>query len=173
MNVFSIIAGWFKSKPRETGDVYKPHERLIYRYWNGKEIILADPLILYKRVMEVGPSISIDFKGAVSPLKKAPQYHDSLVATVRKVFSINSLADGGLTESESLDLLDHFLTYVESLQKKTSTSVILPTATSASSDSSSADSQPTPNTAASGSTGSESVTVGRTPSPTEQESPSA
>lgn len=108
---------WFSWKGRSKDDVFKLSERKIYSYFNGKEMIKADPLALYKKVAEVGPSLSIDIKVAKSPSKDATKAHNSLIQQIREIFDVPSFKDGGLTEAELQALLDHFLTYCEGVKK--------------------------------------------------------
>ena len=105
-------------------DVYRPSERIIYRYHDGTKWVRADPMVLWKRLMERGPAISIDTQVASSPSKDAKKAHDALIANIRLIFDLAPLNEGGLTEQESADLLDHFLIYTQSLKKKAN---LLPT----------------------------------------------
>lgn len=157
--------GWlFRLFGFGTDDVYRPRQRLIYRYWNGTRTIQADPMVLFKRVMEVGPSLSIDIKVSTSPSKDAQTAHAGVMDKIRGIFSVGTFDKGGLTDLETAGLLDHFLTYCDRLKKN-----MRPTATSAAVTSvitapSLDDNQPTLSGSGSGSTGAEPSTVPPSPS---------
>ncbi len=139
-------------------------DRQIYHYHNGKEEIHADPMILYKAMMKVGPELSIDMKVATSASKDAEKAHDSLIKKIRGIFSLKSLEEGGLTENESIDLLDHFLIYTEVLKKNSSPLVTSPMVTSHPSSPSSAEKPTTLSSSECGSTDKEPSTAGPMPS---------
>lgn len=145
-------------------DVYKPAERRIYQYWDGTRMVKEDPMVLWKRVMDKGPEISIDMKVARSISSGAREAHDKLLKNVREVFSLKPFGEGGLSEWDALDLLDHFLTYCGMVKKNSN-----PSATSSSSSvdspTSSGEGPPTPPSSDSGSTGSECTSDVPPPSP--------
>lgn len=125
---FYRVIDWFASFFRPSpDDVYHPRERLIYRYWTGKEEKSGDPMTIYKRMMEVGPALSIDIKVATSPSKDAKKAHDGMMTHIRNIFGVSSLEDGGLSEIETAQLLDHFLRYCERIKKKQSGSATIST----------------------------------------------
>ncbi len=172
MGIFGWLKGWF-SKESTTDDSYSPGQRRIYRYFNGDKEISADPMVLYKRVMDVGPSLSADIKVSASISRGARGAHASMVKTLREIFSVKSLEEGGLTEQEVCDLFDHFMTYCDDLKKNSSQPATSPEATSPSGPSPSTEekSPPTAGTSDSGSTEKGSCTGPPTPSPSERESP--
>ena len=157
--------------PEDSYDLYKPRERLIYSYFDGRQIVKADPIYLYKRLMARGPEIDIDRKVAASESKGALQAHDSLVSKLREVFEVKSLQEGGLTDSEITTLLDHYLTYTEILKKKWNPS-LTSSASLVDSAASSAESRPTSSISAFGSTAKEPFSVNAGRSLTEQPSAS-
>lgn len=115
--------------------IYKPKERLIYQYYNGKEVVKADPMTLYKKVMDVGPEMAIHFKVAKSQARDAKGAHDALIGEVRKIFGIVSMEDDpdhGLPQMETMEVLDHFLTFIARVKKNSRT---LPTPSAPSEDS--------------------------------------
>jgi len=160
--------------PRERSNLYRPRQRQIYHYWNGQKVIAADPMILYKRIMDVGPELDAVIRIAASQSKEAPRaYHDMLVL-VRGIFDLQALAEGGLTETEAAGLLDHFMLYTSELKKNgsppaTSSTSSAPTPSSESGDAASA----TRPTSDSGSTANACSTGGPGPSPTASVLPSA
>lgn len=97
---------------------YSAKRRKIYTYWNGKAYVQADPMELAKKLFQVGQALSIDMKIAAFPnYPAAPSAHDSMVATIRELFDLVPLPEGGLSESESVDLLNHFLIYLGMMKK--------------------------------------------------------
>lgn len=169
--MFRWIKNLFGSNGHEAYDVYKPAKRLIYSYWNGINQVQSDPMNLYKRMMDKGVELSIDVKLANSQSKDNKKGHDSLVNNVREIFRIKSFEEGGLTELEALNLLDHFLGYCEWLKKNSSRSPTLSN-NSVDSTSSSEESPIISNSSASGSAENESFTEKPVPLPTALESPS-
>ncbi len=166
------LFGWLFSRS-EIFDIYKPRERLIYKYFNGKEEIAADPLTLWKKVMAVGPEMSIDIQVSQSPMKNAPEAHTELLSKIRGIFTVTPLNEKGegLSELETVELLNHFLIYSERLKKNTS-----PYATSSSNSEvsavSSGDGPVTRNTSDSGSTENVPSTENPIPPPSEPLPPS-
>lgn len=135
-------------------DVYRVRERQIYRYFDGQKEVAADPLVLYKRVMDVRPALAVDIKVARAGMMGSKEAHEAVLGYVRQVFNLKPLADGGLTEAEALGLLDHFLAYVDGVKKNTRPSATSAAETSEASPSSSGEGPPTPSTSDSGATAS-------------------
>lgn len=105
-------------------DLYRPRQRLIFHYWNGQREVHADPLVLYRRMMDVGPELDVDLSLAQSTLagyKTQVDGHLEALAKIRTIFEVQPLAEGGLTETESFDLLYTFMAYTYSLKKNGST----------------------------------------------------
>lgn len=151
-------------------DLYKPTERRIYNFFNGKGTVRADPVHLWKRMMEKGPEIDINRRVATSKSKDAVKAHGELINNIHWLFSTEPLSAGGLTDEEAVQLLDHFLNYCEESKKNSKLS-----ATSSpnweDSEASSAGDQPTTNSSASGPTDNGSPTVPPPLSPKESVSP--
>lgn len=154
-------------------EIYSVTQRNIYCYFDGNKKVYCDPIALWKRLMDNGPELSIKIKVAFSQSKGNIQAHTQLVEQVREAFGVKPFRvnpDGtseGLTEVETVDLLNHFLTYVGGVKKNSSGS---PTTqgegTSHTSEPPSEGSPPTENGSDSGSTGSgpSSDTPGPSPS---------
>ena len=130
MSVWNWLKSLFKrgasNAPRF--DVYSPEERAIYSYNDGEKIVRADPLTLYRKIMEVGPSLAIDLKVSTSTLMKEAdktKAHYSLLKQIREIFNLKSFEEGGLTELETVEILDHFMTYSNDLKKKQKMNVTL------------------------------------------------
>lgn len=154
-------------------DYYHPGERKLYKYFNGKEMVTEDPMVLYKKIMDVGPELDVDWKLAMSISKDARLGHNKLVEKVRKVFAIPPLKEGGLTETETVDLLFHFMIYTGMIKKNSQTVATPATAPSPSTESSPAGESATTNTSDSGSTATDTETSKQELSPSELASPSA
>ncbi len=168
-----MIWNWFKKFTSDEDDIYRPKERLIYSYHDGKELRKADPMTLYKRLLAKGPELGVDMKVMASPLKEAPQAHERFLDKIRDVFAVKRYEEGGLTEVETLDLFDHFLEYAERLKKKGSPPPTLLTVTPDPSASSPVENPTTPNTSDSGLTANVPSIVSPPPPPSEPASPSA
>lgn len=147
-------------------DVYQPKERLIYRYFDGQKTVVADPLLLYRKVMGIGPELSVDLKVSQSSSKDAQKAHENAQMKIREVFGVLPLADGGLSELETMDLLDHFLAYCDRIKKNSSPSPTSPVETSAPSERSCEEDPRTSNSLDSGSTDAGSSISTPEPSPT-------
>lgn len=162
---------WLFGK-RKTYDIYHPRERMIYHYFDGQKVVHADPLQLERKLMDVGPELSIDMKVAKSISKDAAKAHTEMVKKCREIFNVKSVEEGGLTELETVLLLEHYLAYTDEVKKNWSRIVTPPTATSAPYACSLDVAPPTPNSSGSGSTGGENITVAQQSSPMEPALPS-
>lgn len=108
----------------ESDPIFSEKDRLIYRYRvSANEHVSADPMTLYKKVMTKWGSIATDVTVATSPSKDNIKQSDSLLATIREIFGVKPYEEGGLTEIETADLLDHFLSWTSSLKKSTKTTM--------------------------------------------------
>ena len=167
--------GWIRRLfgKEESLEIWTPGERRIFAYFDGQQVRKADPIVLYKELMARGPEIDISRKVAASESKDALKAHGDLVALIREVFGVQTLAGGGLTDPEVVDLLDYFLGYVEDVKKKCPSPLTSPGATSAAMASSSAKGQAIPPSSAFGSTASGNSTSKRQPSPSAPASPTA
>lgn len=183
IDMFMRLFSWIKSLFIHNGDrwdIYLPNERGIYPYFNGERMVNADPIALYKRVMEVWPELSIDATVARSTLladKETIKGHTAMTDKIRGIFQLKPLTNGiecvgTLTDKQATDLLDHLLIYCERLKKNSSRSATLSTKPADLPPSSEA-SQATPPLPASGCAASEPPIAGPGPSPSEQQSPSA
>lgn len=130
------IRSWWEKKPPAPEpevyryDLYHPQDRLIYSYWDGKEERRVDPMSVYKKMMEVGQEISTARKVARSPSKDARKMHDRMIELIRGVFDVTPYEEGGLSETETTDLLDHYLIYLEWVKKNSGMSTTTPEETS-------------------------------------------
>lgn len=159
-----------------THNVYAPAERNIYRYWAGQGAgyVDADPMVLFKRFVSVRAALAIEFKVSALPgHKDAPAAHDKAVRLIREIFDLKEFAQGGLTETEAIGLLNHFVSFCESVKKKPPSGPTSATETSPPSPPSPGDSPAISGSSDSGSTASDTTTGPPTPSPSGPQSPSA
>ena len=172
MSLFSWLKSFFVSPSYEESiDVYRPEERLLYSYWNGTELVRCDPIQLYKRMMAKGPELSIDIKVAQSKSKDAVKAHDSMIKTIREIFSLKPMEEGGLSEIETIELLDHFMRFSDIIKKNSSPSTIFAEGQSGNSEPTKAEPPPTSSSLHSGSLEKEDSIETPPSSPTEPELP--
>lgn len=114
----------------QSDDLFKPSERRIYRYWDGKEVLSKDPMELWKRLMDVAPELNVDIKLSRSPSKDAMKGYQGAVNKTRKVFEVKTYEEQGLTDVECMLLLDHFLNYMGAVKKNSEISPTSPMETS-------------------------------------------
>ncbi len=145
--------GWLLRlfKRRDPMELYTPKERAIFWFFDGQTVRKADPMVLFKRVMDKANDISIAYKVARSESKDARLYHEKFIGYIRDIFEIKRLEEGGLTETETATLLDRLMDYIDDVKKNSSPLPPLP-APSPSSSSPSDASPATPNGSASTST---------------------
>lgn len=173
-----------KAAPAHSFDLYRPAERYIYSYFDGAKIVRADPIELYRRIMSKWPELRTDIAVSQSPSKDAARCHERMIATLRELFNVKALDPverTGLTEVETIELLNHFFTFNGEVKKNSSGPPTSPTATSPptpqptagpSSDSSSGES-PTTKNSDSGSTANGQPSDAPTKSPSVPEPHSA
>lgn len=161
-----------EKEPEAGFSLYKPKERLIYGYFDGQDIVYCDPLELYQNLMSVAPTLDIDIKVANSPMKDANQAFQEACLKVRDIFKVKPYKEGGLTETECMDLLGHFLNFCHTVKKNASESPTTPSEVSSTTNSSSVDSPATTNTSATTSAKDESSIDKPESSPSEPELPS-
>ncbi len=137
---------WFVNLFRKDDvDYYKPKERLLYKYWDGKKKVQADPMILYRRLMEKGTDLTCDMQVAYSMSKDRFKARVAMIDKIQWIFSIKSLEEGGLTETHCEGLLNHFISWCDSLKKNLNPSPTSQTAASPPSNLSLEENQPTEN----------------------------
>ncbi len=139
---FTSIAGKLDPTPDPTYrlDVYDPGERLLFRFFTGmddqgkKVFVEDDPMVLHKRLMDVGPELDADMTAAQVPESKFSKAgHDGMVAKIKTIFQVKEFKRGevgGLTELELVDLLNQFFIYCGGVKKNSSPTVTSPTTTS-------------------------------------------
>jgi hypothetical protein len=183
------------AKKRPGGwDAYHPGERKIYSYFDGQGTVKADPMVLWKKyrgmkadidsnydLANAGPKLASDpnLKGEAYEKitrdlrEKARKGHDRYIELVRELFGVKTLAEGGLTDGEADDLIDHFLWYVFELKKNTPRTATTATGSSPTSPppTSGAENPPTKPTSDSGSTGTDEGTGPPAPSSTAPDTP--
>ena len=105
-------------------------------------------------------------------MKDAGNAHAKMLEQIRSIFQVEPLAAGGLTEYETVGLLDHFLLYCAELKKNLRSFATLSESPAAVSANSSDANPPTEKPSESGSTASAHSTGEQPLSPSEPESPS-
>ncbi len=178
--LFDWILSFFKSKspskPQGDYDLFYPEELQIYRYFNGKEIISVDPMVLHRKVFSKGEDLRVDWMVARSSSNDAAKSYLNYVLKIRDIFNVKSLEEGGLDEVSTVDLLDHFLEFCEIKKKASNPTPIQPTETSQPTPISSGvtkeESQPIPNSSPTGSVEKEFGSVKQEQLPLVPEQPS-
>lgn len=167
---FSWLLSFFWT-PSSPLDLYHPKERLIYAYFTGKEIIKADPMILYRKFKDKEVLIDSAIKAIRGPESKWKEPERiNFIKYIREIFDLKSFEEEGLTELELSDLFNHFLTYCGDVKKNSNQSQTSSTPTEDSKSSSEAD-QPISNSSDSGLTKNESSIDKQESLPTDQQSP--
>jgi hypothetical protein len=107
-------------------DLYRPKERKLYGYWNGYKTIWEDPMVLWKRFMDVGPELSADIRASNFVLnnnyKASIEASDNIIDKIRSIFDVKPYdkenpCQSGLTEIQLTDLLGHFMMYCDYIKK--------------------------------------------------------
>jgi hypothetical protein len=105
-------------KPVKSSGMFRPKERLIYTYWDGQKDRAGDPLELIRKLTGIdGFSLEHDAKLAAGQTPEATKALGRLVEAVRSAFGVKNLEEGGLTETETLALLHHFLDFLREVQR--------------------------------------------------------
>lgn len=152
-------------------DTYRPREQLIYHYWDGQKMRSVDPVKVYKKMAEVGQELSANIRVSTSPSKGAAKAYESVVKSIRGIFDLQSFEEGGLTEIDTVGLLDHFLIFCGRLKKNTNPSSMSSTSLADSKISSAEESQRITPSSDSGSIANDPSTEKLASSPTEPLSP--
>ena len=103
--------------PEEEFDLYEPKKRQIYRYFNGIEVVKADPMTISKKISEHGADLDIAIKVANSQHSDAPKALYEVIEKVRSVFNIKPFKEEGLSDVEVLGLFAHFINYCDTVKK--------------------------------------------------------
>lgn len=109
-----------KSPPQEEyepGAFFKPKERIIYGYFNGEGKVYVDPAILWQKVMSKGVEISNDLAALDMPSKFTGPAYKTLMKNLREGFGVKPFEEGGLTDTEMFDLLQHFIEFCGDVKK--------------------------------------------------------
>lgn len=165
--------GWLRKLFEDDYSVYHPGEQKIYHYWDGQKYVNADPLRLFKRLMDIAPELAVDIQVSTSSLAKdkdAIKASDKVAEKLYKIFDVKRVEEGGLTEAKMSELLDHFLLYCEIVKKNSPPLPTMPP--SGARIFTSNGNPPTSNTSDSGSTAKPTSTAKPEPSPSEPASPS-
>ena len=102
--------------------VFAEDEMLIYQYYDGKKMVRADPMVLWKRASEKLAELQVDIKLAQTEgpamEKVANEAYYKALEKIRYIFNVAPLdEDGGLTEGKTFDLFWHFMDFVYEVKK--------------------------------------------------------
>ena len=175
---------WLRSKfipsqPQadEVAPLYSEEEQGIFSYFDGKQLVRADPMVLHRRLAAYGADLEIDLQVADSPMKDAPAALQKALKKIRDAFELpaptNDLKapdEGCLTEAGVLVVFNRFIAFCNDIKKNWRPLQTPPAAEPIASLSSTAENPHTPNTSDSGSTANESSTDSPGPSATESAS---
>lgn len=156
--------------------IYQPQERFLYKYFNGEKVTAVDPLAMFKKFLDIQGDLLGAIAVARSEMKDARKEDDKAVKMCREFFGVKPWdpeTQTGLTELESLNLMDHFIDFCESVKKNSNPTQTSPEETSDTTPLYSEESPPITNTSDSGSTESDKPTEPPGSLPEEQQSPSA
>lgn len=93
-------------------------DRPVYRWFDGRDMVSADPVILHQRYSRVAVALRTDLMNMNAGPDTgvvAESHATKADATTRDVFSLRTPEEGGPSRKECLDLLQHFLRYCEEL----------------------------------------------------------
>lgn len=106
-------------------EIYKPKDRLIFKYFDGEKIVSADPMVVYRRMIDVSIDLNADITIATSPSKAAPEAYQKMVEKLRKIFQVKPLELGGLTENETFLVYINFSNFCDFVKKNSKNVQIL------------------------------------------------
>ena len=100
--------------------LYEESERRIYHYFDGEKVVRADPMPIYRRVMEVVGDLQADITVMNSPSKGATEARRKCAEKAYRILAVKPLdQDGGLTEAEVVNELFRFWNWCDNLKKNT------------------------------------------------------
>ena len=89
-----------------------------YSYWNGQRMVSEESTVLCERIKPEFLAYQIDDRVSKAKwVEDAPKAHQSILRRIRKIFNVSPFDEGGLTEMETLGLMNHFLTAVKEGQR--------------------------------------------------------
>lgn len=95
----------------------------VYAYFNGQEMVKADPQVLFKQWGQVAGDLDVDFTIIRSGSKDADQAYEKALGRIRSVFNILPMDQGGLDEDSTFELFYHFVNYIAEVKKNSRDSV--------------------------------------------------
>lgn len=101
---------------------FRKTQREIFRYWDGLRWRAIDPMVVFRSMSshpEFNPEVHIPLL-ASDNLELQQQAAPIAVAATRQIFGIEAFADGhegGLTELETLAVLNDFCEFADGLKK--------------------------------------------------------
>lgn len=108
------LLAWLRPADRERYDLYYPQKRLIFHYFNGTATVPADPMTLYRKLVEQGVDMAKNLHAfhAATNERAALTAHDELVKQVNAAFNLKPFEEGGVTSIETLAIWDQFLKFI-------------------------------------------------------------
>ncbi len=148
--------------------LYQPQERLIFKYFNGKEVVSADPMVLFKRYAAVQGDFNHQIRAIAAGWKPSTgddslALHTKVTDTMRQILDLPPFADGGLSDAEVGNCFAQFIQYSQVVKKNSSLFPTPPKDLSTYTKLFSADSPPTKDSSASGRTETEVSTASPAP----------
>ncbi len=172
LKFFSWLKSFFNKTEESYKDIYSLEERVVFSYFDGKETIHADPMVLYKRIMAEWGDLDTELKVAESPSKDANKMYNMALERLRKLFDLKTpsnplqaVKEGCLQEGEVYNIFNRFIGFCNNLKKNSSSTQTSPEGTSSDTPNILRESPPIPNTSASGSTAKEPSIEERMKSP--------
>lgn len=89
----------------------------VYAYFNGQEMVKADPEVLFKKWGKVGGDLDVDISIVRAGSKDADQAYEKALSRIRGIFDVLPFDQGGLDESSTFELFLHFVQYIETVKK--------------------------------------------------------
>lgn len=164
--------GAARPRPPSAGDfaTFRPQDRLIYRYTNGKGMVDADPMRLRRDLLslpdvDILNELKVLFLTSPGMDKARLEAFDKIANAARRVFKVPPLDEGGLAEGEWVSLVLHFCNYLGTLKENFGNGPTSPTPSASAPSPTSEASEPTPPSAASTSTATGPSTETPSPSP--------
>lgn len=105
--------------------LYKPEERLIFQYFNGKDVVSADPMVLFKKYAHIKGDMDHEIGAIASGWKPSTGdnslvLHDKVTEKMRDLLQLPPFSEGGLTDAEVGNCFTQFIQYCQHVKKNSS-----------------------------------------------------
>ena len=114
------LLNWWRKRQRQS-------QRMIFRYHNGLSVIAADPLVIWRRIIN-NPGLQLDRCAAYINAGKEPESTE-IVRSLCDIFGLRRYEPGtglGLTDLELVDVLGDFVAYMDVVKKNISRGLTSP-----------------------------------------------